>query len=152
MRRPIPLAALVAFVALALGLAACGDDGMSTEEYRGEARTICQEAERATDAIDQPTRSTPEAIVDYLTRLADANERTLKRFEKLDPPEDLQSPHDAILKANRDGQAVVRKVIADLEGGGDPREVLQSSTKRLRELGESSNAAAEKLGVRECVQ
>jgi hypothetical protein len=151
MRRPAVPTALLALVCAA-GLAACGEDAMSTEEYRSEAKTICVEAERATDAIKQPTRSTTEAIVDYLTRLADANERTLQRFEKLDPPEDLQGPHDDILAANRDGQAVVRRVIKELEGGGDPREVLQSSTARLRELGERSNAAAEKLGVRECVQ
>jgi hypothetical protein len=132
--------------------AACGDDGMSTEEYRAEARKICVDAERATDAIEQPTRSTTEAIVDYLGRLADANERTLQRFEKLDPPEDLEQPHGDILDANRDGQAVVRRVIDELEDGGDPRQVLQSSTSRLRDLGRRSNAAAEKLGVRECVQ
>jgi hypothetical protein len=144
--------ALPALAAAALALAACGDDAMSTEEYRAEARTICVEADRETDAIKQPTRSTPEAIVDYLGRLADANERTLRRFEKLDPPEDLQGPHDDILDANRDGQAVVRRVIDDLEGGDDPRTVLQQSTSRLRELGRRSNAAAEKLGVRECVQ
>jgi hypothetical protein len=135
-----------------LALAACGDDGMSASDYRAEAKKICIDAEKATEAVDQPTRSTPEAIVDYLQRLLAANERTTKRFEKLDPPEKLQQPHDDILKANRDGANAVRAVIKDLEGGKDPREVLQSSTDRLRELGEQSNAAAKKLGVPECEQ
>ena len=145
MRRLVPLFAV-------LTLAACGDDGMSTDEYRSEARKVCVDAEKATEAIEQPTRSTPEAIVDYLERLLDANEKTIARFDKLDPPDDLQKPHDDILAANRDGAETVRGVIRQLEGGEDAREVLQSSTSRLRELGERSNEAAERLGVRECVQ
>jgi hypothetical protein len=147
MRRMLPLIA-----ALVLTLAACGDDGMSTDEYRAAAKKVCVDAEKATEAVEQPTRSTPEAIVDYLERLLDANERTIARFEKLDPPEDLQKPHDEILAANRDGAETVRQVIRKLEGGEDAREVLESSTSQLRELGERSNAAAERLGVRECVQ
>jgi hypothetical protein len=147
MRRLVPFAAV-----FAVTLAACGDDGMSAKEYRAAAKKVCVDAEKATDAVEQPTRSTPEAIVDYLERLLDANERTIQRFEKLDPPDDLQKPHDDILDANRDGARTVRGVIRQLESGEDAREVLQSSTSRLRELGERSNEAAERLGVRECVQ
>ena len=147
MRRLAPLAAV-----LALTLAACGDEGMSAEEYRAAAKKVCVDAEKATDAVEQPTRSTPEAIVDYLERLLDANERTIARFDKLDPPDELQKPHDDILKANREGAETVRGVIRKLEGGEDAREVLQSSTSRLRELGQRSNDAAERLGVRECGQ
>ena len=148
MRRLVPLAAL-----LALALAACGgDEGMSTEEYRAEARKVCLDAEKATDAIEQPTRSTPEAIVDYLQRLLDANEKTIARFDRIDPPDDLHKPHDDILAANRDGAETVRGVIRKLESGEDAREVLQASTSRLRELGRRSNEAAERLGVRECAQ
>ena len=125
--------------ALALLLAACGDDGMSASEYRAEAKKVCLDAEKATDAVEQPTRSTPEAIVDYLERLLAANERTTERFEKLDPPDDLQNPHDDLLQANRQGTDAVRPVI-------------EGSTARLRELGQRSNAAAKRLGVPECEQ
>jgi len=148
-RRTTTLLALLG----SLALAACGgDDRLSASEYRAEAKKVCVDAEKATDAIEQPTRSTPEAIVDYLERLLDANEKTIARFDKLDPPEDLQKPHDEILAANRQGADAVRGVIRELESGEDAREVLQSSTSRLRELGQRSNAAAERLGVRECVQ
>ena len=57
-----------------------------------------------------------------------------------------------ILAANREGAKTVRQVIRELEQGKDAREVLQSSTARLRELGQRSNDAAERLGVPECVQ
>jgi hypothetical protein len=137
---------------LALALVACGDDRMSAKEYRSAATRICVDSEKATDAIEQPTRSNTEAIVDYLQRLADASEDTIQRFEKLDPPEELSKPHRDILAANRDGQQTVRKVIADLRGGDEAREVLQASTARLRALGQRVNAAAKKLGLDECVQ
>ena len=147
MRRIAPLAAV-----LVLTLAACGDDGMSTSEYRAAAKKVCVDAEKATESVKQPTRSTPEAIVDYLERLLQANEKTTQRFEKLDPPEKLQQPHDEILAANREGARTVRGVIRELEQGKDAREVLQASTAKLRELGQRSNDAAERLGVPECVQ
>ena len=147
MRRIVPLVAV-----LALTLAGCGDDGMSKAEYRAAAKKVCVDAEKATEKVKQPTRSTPEAIVDYLERLLAANERTTQRFEKLDPPEELDKPHADILAANREGAKTVRQVIRELEQGKDAREVLQSSTARLRELGQRSNDAAERLGVPECVQ
>ena len=151
MRRPVSLC-VPAAVVFAVALAGCGDEGMSTSEYRSGAKKICADSERDTDAIQQPTRSTPEAIADYLGRLADVNERAIGRFERLDPPEKLQKPHDDLLDAQREGQRTVRGVISDLEGGEDAREVLQASTARLRELGRRSNAAADRLGVPECEQ
>ena len=151
MRRPASLFPPAA-LAVALALAACGDDGMSASEYRAGAKEICADSERDTDAIRQPTRSTPEAIADYLGRLADVNERAIGRFEELEPPDKLQRPHDDLLAAQRDGQQTVRGVISDLEGGEDAREVLEDSTTRLRELGRRSNAAAKRLGVPECEQ
>lgn len=147
MRRIVPVATV-----LALTLAACGGGGMSKAEYRAAAKKVCVDAEKATEEVEQPTRSTPEAIVDYLERLLAANERTTERFEKLDPPEKLDKPHADILAANREGAKTVRQVIRELEQGKDAREVLQSSTSRLRDLGERSNDAAERLGVPECVQ
>ena len=136
-----------------LALAACGgDDSMSTDEYRAAAKRICVDAEKASNAVERPQRTTTESIADYLERLLAANERTIDRFAKLDPPEDLQRAHDDVLKVNRDGAKQVRDIVGELEGGGDAAEVLQSSTGPLRDLNRRSNAAAEKLGVPECVQ
>jgi hypothetical protein len=147
MRRLVPVSLLAA-----LALVACGDSGMSTSEYRAEAKKICVDAEQATDDVKQPTRSTTDAIAEYLRRLLKANERTTRRFEKLDAPKRLQAAHDELLKANDEGATTVRHVIDELDSGKDPRQVLEASTSRLRELGQRSNAAAKKLGVPECEQ
>jgi hypothetical protein len=146
---------LLALTLLAVaGLTGCGggDDRTSATDYRAQARSICVDSARATKAIKQPTRSTPAAIADYLTRLLRTNERTVRRFRRLDPPARLQRPHDEILKANEDGARTVRRIIGDLKAGKDPRRVLLGATSTLRRLGERSNAAARRLGVPECVQ
>jgi hypothetical protein len=145
-----PLAVLLAlFVLLALG--ACGgDEGLTTQEYRAQARQICQDADRATEAVEEPTRATSQAIVDYFKRLLQANERSTKRFESLDPPEELQDAHQDALQANRDGVREVRRVISELEEGGDPREVLTGAQTRLEGLSREAADAARRLGVPEC--
>jgi hypothetical protein len=147
MRRP-PILALLATAAVALG--ACGGDETSPEEYRAEARQICQEADRATERVRQPTRSTPEAIADYFQRLLAPNERATRRFEQLEPPEELQDAHDDALSANRRGSDEVRRLIRQLEGGEDPRQVLAGAQQRIRTLTREADRAADRLGVPEC--
>jgi hypothetical protein len=134
-----------------LALGACGgDEGLTTQEYRTQARQICQDADRATEAVEEPTRATSQAIVDYFKRLLQANERSTKRFESLDPPEELQDAHQDALQANRDGVREVRRVISELEEGGDPREVLTGAQTRLEGLSREAADAARRLGVPEC--
>jgi hypothetical protein len=144
-----PAAVLLALLLLALG--ACGgDDGLSATEYRSQARKICRDADRATEAVEEPTRATSQAIVDYFERLLRANERSTKRFEALDPPEELQDAHNDALRANRDGVREVRRVISELEEGGEPREVLTGAQTRLERLSRDAADAARRLGVPEC--
>ena len=136
---------------LALALSACGgDDQLSAGEYRAQARTICQEDQRAIEGIDAPTRATPRALVAYFRSLSRVNQRTIRRFDGLEPPSELQGAHDDVLRANRQGAAEVQRVIDRLEGGEDPREVLTQSRGRLQQLVAESNRAVGRLGVREC--
>lgn len=147
MRRLTTLLALLG----SLALVACGgEDRLSTEEYRTQAKQICQDADRATAAVREPTRATADAIVDYFERLLRANERSTERFNGLEPPESLQDAHDDALKANRDGVAEVRRVIRELQDGGDPRRVLTAAQSRLQRLSAQAADAAGRLGVPEC--
>ena len=145
-----PLLSLLAALSV-LALAACGgDDGPTVAEYREEARSICADADRATEAVEEPTRATSEAIVDYFERLLRANERTTQRFEDLEAPDDLADAHADALKANREGVAEVKRIITALRGGDDPREVLSSAQSRLQQLSGDAGDAARRLGVPEC--
>jgi regulator of protease activity HflC (stomatin/prohibitin superfamily) len=142
-----------ALVTLSLlgALAGCGgEDKLSAGEYRTELRKICQDSDRQTERIAEPTRATPEAIADYLGRLRDVNARTITRVEELKPPDDLRPAHDRALAANRAGRKKVDAVIEELEGGGDPTKVLSEARKELQATSEQAQAAAKELGVPEC--
>ena len=146
-RRTTTVLALLA----SLALAACGgDDRLSASEYRAEAKKVCQDADRATARVEEPTRATSDAIVDYFERLLKANEQSTERFTNLEPPEELQDAHDDALKANRDGVREVRRVISELREGGDPRRVLTGAQSRLQKLSGDAADAAQRLGVPEC--
>lgn len=153
MRRPrLLVARLVALLASLVVVAGCGggEERLTADEYRSQARQVCQDADRATEAVEEPTRATSKAIVDYFKRLLRANERSTRRFESLKPPKELSDAHQDALKANRDGVAEVRRVIRELEGGGDPRKVLTAAQGRLERLSRSAADAATRLGVPEC--
>ena len=138
-------------LALALAFAGCGGEAeLSPDDYRAELRKLCQEAERKTNAVQEPTRATREAIADYLTRLRDINAQTIQRVEELEPPEDLKDAHDRALKANREGRAKVESVIEELEGGGDPTQVLTAARKDLEASSRAAKQAARDVGVPEC--
>jgi hypothetical protein len=138
-------------LALAAAFAGCGgDDKLSTEDYRAELRKICAESERKTKAVEEPTRATPEAIADYLQRLRDVNARTIEEVEELEPPDDLADAHGRALDANREGREKVDAVIKELEGGGDPTQVLTDARRDLEESSQAAKKAGEDLGVPEC--
>ncbi|HEX8121974.1 MAG TPA: hypothetical protein VF549_11985 [Solirubrobacteraceae bacterium] len=138
-------------VILAAALAGCGgDDALSPEEYRAEMKRICTESDRQTNEVEQPTRATPEAIADYLTRLRDINAKAIARVEKLEPPEELKAAHDRALRSNRKGRETVDEVIDELESGGDPTTVLTEARKELEESSRVAKETAKAVGVPEC--
>ena len=142
-----PLVTLV----LAVLLAGCGgDDKLSTDDYRAELRKICSESKRQRSEVQEPTRSTPEAIADYLTRLRDINATAIKEVDALEPPDELKAAHDRALRANREGREKVDAVIEELEGGGDPTQVLTEAREELKESSRVAGEAARALGVPEC--
>jgi hypothetical protein len=141
--------ALAICAALSL-LAGCGEDAMSADEYRERARAICTDADRASDEVTPPTRSTNAAIADYFKRILAVNDRTTKRFDELEPPDELQDAHEDALEANRAGVDEVRRLVAELEKGGEPTAILQDAPDRLQGFVRRSRAAARRLGVPEC--
>jgi hypothetical protein len=142
---------LLLTLALTAGLVGCGgDDALSTDEYRSELRKICQESNKKTEGVSEPTRATPEAIADYLSRLRDINADTIEQVSDLKPPEELKEAHDRALRVNREGREQIQAVIDKLEDGGDPTQVLSESRDELEKAGKATTQAARDVGVPEC--
>ena len=146
--RRLPLVLVLSATLVACG----GDDPLSMEEYRAEAKVICEDATRSTRAVEPPTRTTNEAVAGYFKRLIAVTKRSSDRFGKLEPPEDLEAEHDAALKANKAGVNEVERLIAELERGGDARALLQNAQTRLEDLSRRSDEAARALGVPQCAR
>ena len=143
------LLGLAAGAALALGACGGGDE-LSATEYRAEARRICTQADRASNRIRQPTRSTPAAIADFFRRRLAPAEQAVDGFDRLEPPEELEAAHAEQLRTTRAGIAEVKRLVARLERGDDPRQVLGGAQDRIRRLTRDADAAAKRLGVPEC--
>ena len=142
------LAILLALVVLLA--AGCGDDRLSQDEYRAEAKTICSESRREAERIEQPTRATPEAIANFFRRQLEITERNVQRFAELKPPEDFQARHDRLVRLGRDGIAQVRSLVKRFEEGEDPQEVLAGAGGELQRIGEQQKEVARELDVPEC--
>lgn len=146
------LASLLACTAVAAVGGGCGGDDVSVEDYRAEARQICTEADRATERVEQPTRTTPKAIADYFRRLLEPAKRATQRFETLEPPDELAEEHSSVVRANRASIREVEQLVSRLGEGGDARELLAAAQDRIRTLTREADAAAKRLGVPECGQ
>lgn len=140
-------------IALSAAVAACGgEDTLSVEEYRSEARTICRDATKETAAVQAPARTTNDAVATYFERLIAITRRSSDRFGDLKPPDELDRQHEAALKANEAGVAEVERLIRELERGGDATALLQNAQTRLQDLSRRSDEAARALGVPECAR
>ena len=115
-----------------LTLAACGDDGMSTEEYRADGQEgLPRRREGDRGGSSSPRARRPRRSSTTSSACSTPTRRRPTRFDELDPPEDLEKPHDDVLAANRDGgEDRPRGHPPSSRAGEDAREVLQSSTSR----------------------
>jgi hypothetical protein len=146
MRRLLLSLTLVALVAAGCG----GEDALTKSEYQAKARQICRKADKATNAVTRPTRTTNAAIADYFDRLLAVNRATTDDFADLKPPDALEKAHDDALKANREGVDEVARLVKELRSGGDARALLQAAQPKLEDLSRRSGDAAKRLGVPEC--
>jgi hypothetical protein len=62
----------------------------------------------------------------------------------------LRAAHAAALEANAGAVREVRRLIAQLEQGVDPRRALAAARPRLERLSARADAAARRLGVAAC--
>ena len=136
--------------ALALGLSACGSDGLSKEEYVAQANEICAEADDKTDALPQPTQ--PADIGPYLQDGAKIQADAIDKLEELDPPaDDADRIQKELIDPYRDLVRGVREVQKDVEKAGNDQAAVLKSLDALQEIDtETPNDFAVEYGLDEC--
>jgi uncharacterized protein YciI len=133
--------------AAALGLAACGpdsrDDEVSASEYRDRVNAICRDAER--DAAKAVEESDP------FERVAVVAGRYQRRLEATEPPPELGARHDEFVREGRRSLKVLEGLDDRARRARDPQALVPKVQAELRDLVTDGNAAARRLGVRDCI-
>ena len=136
--------------ALAVGVASCGDSGLSKADYVAQANEICAEADDKTDAIATPTQ--PADIAPYLEKGVEIQEEALDKLEALEPPADdadriqkeLITPYRELVKA-------VKAVGSEVEKAGNDQAAVLKSLDGLKDVDtETANDFALEYGLDQC--
>jgi hypothetical protein len=143
--------AVLAVAAAGLSLAACGggDDALTADEFRAEARKICAETREEMADSQRPTGSQREYARDLERRL-EINERGRTRLARLEPPDELVAARDSFLSANGDGIELTRQIADRLRRGERRTAVFTDVGPRIRAIAKRSADAAKRFGVPEC--
>ena len=109
-------ASVVALIALALGLAACGGGGggeLTKSEFVAQGDEICKQAhdQFAKDQPANPPSSSSEAA-DLQKKLIDISETELSEIRDLNEPGEVQPALDRYLAAREQGIALLKKGLA----------------------------------------
>ena len=140
---------------LALSLSACGGDDnggdpMSAAELRAEVNRICREDTKAAQKFAKPT-SDEEEYARQLEGLLEINDRSRKRFDELEPPEELRDAYEDFLRANDEGVAHTKRIVERLKRGEDRTKVFSGETgEKIVLIGRRRTEAARRLGTPAC--
>jgi hypothetical protein len=150
--RRLSLAATIAVTAV---LAGCGggDDGgdqLSAADYRAQATKICADAKRQTDALGRP--KTTSEFKTFLAKGIRVTEQNLRRFEGLEPPDDLKAKHEAIVKGERDGLNQLKELSGQLKGDARDVALLRKTQPELARLSDETDARFRDAGLARCAQ
>ena len=138
---------------VAVALVGCGGgsgDGatLSTAEYRKQATSICEDANRRTDALDRPRDLT--ALRPYLDRTLEIVQQDTERLRRLRPPADLRAGHEAAVKAQDAAIRQLRAVRAQLGTVNATRGDLQKGLDKAQRLGDEADRRFRDLGLERC--
>jgi hypothetical protein len=141
-------------VGLALGLGACGDDSDEKEKrtaqtYREDLGALCRADKRDVNALSKP--KTRRDLLPYFRRALNVSKKREGAYRALRPPPKLRAPHNALLRADREGDALLTRLIGELDGGADPAKTVTRSLPRLGRLIDKSNLLARRLKAPDCV-
>jgi hypothetical protein len=106
--------AWIALLAVLLPLAACGDDALSTAEYRERLDAACKELSTEFERLPQTVRDRDLTIEDAREIADSASKQFDDVVTDLDPPGELEDAHEALLdngksQPDADDRAAIRR-------------------------------------------
>jgi hypothetical protein len=127
--------AVAAFLALMLGLAACGEDQEETysKAFRPLNERILDLGEQVGDAINGASGKSDQQIEAEFGRLAQRTGDVAKDVDALEPPDDLKRTNDDLVAALR----VARDDLGGIEKAADESDA-QAARRATIELGSAS--------------
>jgi hypothetical protein len=100
--------------------------------------------------VPEPTSET--GFARYFERLLAVNKPFQKRFERLEPPEDLRSTHREAVREGRLQIHTIRKLVRQLRKSDDDAATLDVGLPVLLQMIERGNRLSRELGLKDCVQ
>ena len=132
-------------------LAACGSDdgGLSVDEYRERGNDLCAEARDDAQALEAP-RSI-DGMTDYLERLRELSQSYDRRFEELDPPDELAQQHERAIDVNERLDRSYAEMVRRLRAASDPAVTLRREVERLLPQLRRGDEVFRRLGLNACL-
>jgi hypothetical protein len=139
---------LGAGVALALGVAGCGGDTLSSQDLRTKATTVCSAATKRINLIAMPTSST--GGITFLKRGAAILRPELAALVRLHPPRAATTTYAGSLSGLTQAVSALDATVAGLARGDDPAVAFKSLQQQLAPIELQANQGWQALDIPAC--
>ncbi len=149
MRRAGSSALAAAAAVLALLVAGCGSQPLSSTDLSRQATRLCQLAGAQTDRI--PTPSAPAGSAAYLRQGIAVLKPELAQLRALRPPDDVADVYTVSLSSFAKKLSYLNETLHDLDGGEDPVIAMKTLQVDLAPIEKQENGAWQTLQITACL-
>jgi hypothetical protein len=136
-------------LAVALAIAGCGTESLSTRDLRNKATAICQTAGKQTNRLTPP--SGPAGAAAYISNGAAILRPQLAGLRTLHAPSDLAQVYTTAIDGFARKLDALDAAARDLRAGGDPVTVMRSLQTKLGTLETQEDGAWQALEIPACL-
>ncbi len=122
---------------------------LTAAQYRKTVNRLCREDKAAADRLGDI--DAPESIAPFLRRSIKYARKREPLYERLRPPAGLRANHRASLRLNDQAELTLTKLLARIEGGGDPVREFTKAAPALARVINSGNQLSRRMGTRDCI-
>ena len=148
--KKLMLAAVLALAAIAAG---CGGGGggsaLSADDYRSRLNAICEDFNQKQTEIGEPQNL--EEVGQKGDEILDEFDKAIAEVEDLNPPDELQKPHDEFLDLGKQQRDILQKVV-DAAKDGDEAEASREAEEAGTLDDRSDAVATDELQAPACAE